>query len=185
MQDDLDIKISMLLDGELESQEALKILTKMKSEPELRAKWARYNAVSSAFKAKPVVVPDTGFFDRVADALDKEPIVLSPGNIPEKRRLRPPSIAAALAASVAILGVVFWTTVHSPINDYPNEPRLLTSTQNETPVATVPVKAHTTPKRIFPRRFNDYLITHNGSSYTAGAQRIIPYAQTVSYSSDH
>lgn len=181
MQDGLEIKISMLLDGELKPEEALKVLNRIKNEPTLRAKWLRYNAVSCAFKEKPAVLPDAGFFDRVSQAVSEQPIVLSPRTTKKKPR-RIPSIAAALAASVAVLAILFWSAIPSSLSTLSNEPRLLTSTQSGSSPRAVSVQS--SGSRTFPRRFNDYLITHNGSSYTAGAQTIVPYARTVGYSSD-
>ena len=115
MQEDLDIKISMLLDGELESEEALKIFARIRNEPELRAKWVRYNAVSCAFRGKSAVVPDENFFKRVSNALEQETHAFEPSVFSRKRPLGMPSMAAALAASVAVAGIVYWSGISGPM----------------------------------------------------------------------
>ncbi|MGR9105720.1 MAG: sigma-E factor negative regulatory protein [Gammaproteobacteria bacterium] len=185
MQEGLDLKLSMLLDGELESQDALEILSRMRDEPALRVKWLRYNVVSCACKGNSMLLSDPGFFDRVSKLLDQEA-----GNVKSiapaaKKTLRMLSITTALAASVAVVGVIAWSRIPSSLT-IPNygvkQITLATSKPNETlSRPALPVVSQPDENQIRPRRFNDYLITHNESTYTTGTQPVIPYARVISY----
>lgn len=188
MQEDSDIKISMLLDGELEPQEALEILTRIRNESALRAKWLRYNAASCACKGNSAIVPDYGFLERVSKALDAETQL---GGLNGFSRRKPPritSIVVALAASVAVVGVMLWSGVPASINTLSNDvlPVSLVfppqKTEQRIPVISVKSKPDRSPAS--PRRLNDYLITHNESTYSTDAQTMMPFARVVTYSYD-
>jgi negative regulator of sigma E activity len=187
MQEDLDIKISMLLDDELESREALRLFTRIRNESTLRAKWLRYNAVSCAFRGKSAILPDSNFFDRVSKALDEEAQVARPRAFPRRKPLRMTSIAVALAASVAVIAVIVWSGVPGLFNN-PGNPFngvdlvFFKRTASHAPALPIPAKADQNPA--VPRRLNDYLITHNESTYTTGAQTMMPFARVVSYTYD-
>ncbi|MGH8550758.1 MAG: sigma-E factor negative regulatory protein [Methylococcales bacterium] len=180
MQEELDIKISMLLDDELESREALEMFTRIRNESALRAKWLRYNAASCAFRGRSASLPDSGFFDRVSKALDGEVQVVRPGALARKKPLRMTSLAVALA----VVGVVVWSGISSlnnPGNHF-NPVSLIFSTQTEVRAPLVPVESKPSENPALPGRLSDYLITHNESTYTTGAPTMMPFARVVSFS---
>ncbi len=193
MQEDLDIKISMLLDDELASEEAMKIFNRIRNESALRAKWIRYNIASCAFKEKSTIFTDTGFFDRVSRALEHEAQIAGPSPDRRKKLLLNPAFATALAASVTLVAVIVWSAIPSlpgaPDNrsnqsNQSNQSALVASTQSKVAAPGLPAKLKPTERPALPRRFNDYLITHNESTYTTGAQTMMPYARVISYSND-
>ena len=102
----IDEAISALIDGDLASDDARRLLDRMADRPELRARWARYHAVRSTLEGAGVGGVRPGFAARVRAALDDEPTVLVP---------RPPARSApawvrpvagfAIAASVALVAV--------------------------------------------------------------------------------
>jgi len=194
MQEDLDIKISMLLDDELASEEALKIFNRIRNESALRAKWVRYNIASCACKEKSMLLTDFSFFDRVSKALELEPAIVAPK--PKARKMPPriPGFSLALAASAAVVAVVVWSGMvelrDSPENKF-NRNALAVSTPIRSPSPSIQAPARLLPaklnpghKQTLPKRLNDYLITHNESTYTTGAQTMMPYARVISYSND-
>lgn len=186
MQEDADIKISMLLDGELKSREALNILNRIRNESLVRAKWMRYNVVSCALKEKAKVFPDTGFCDRVSKALEQEVLFVAAKTSLRKFPLRNPLIATALAASIAAIGVMVWTGFPyspSPSDSRSNQAGLFLSSQSGN-ARVLPSKSEPAHRPALPNRLNDYLITHNESTYTTGTQTMMPYAQVISYRYD-
>ncbi|MGH8557219.1 MAG: sigma-E factor negative regulatory protein, partial [Methylococcales bacterium] len=176
MQEDLDIKISMLLDGELASGEALKVFNRIRNESALRAKWMRYNIASFAFKEKSAMFTDAGFFDRVSRALEHEAPIVGPNPGARKKLLPNPAYSMALAASVALVAVIVWSGIPSSTGTPDNRSNRsgLVATQGEAPAPVLPVKLEPAERPALPKRFNDYLITHNESTYTTGAQTMMP-----------
>ena len=185
MQDELELKMSMLLDGELDPKEAVRVLDQIKDDRDLRRKWLRYNCVSSVFKREPGHSPDMDFFDRVCSALDHEPVVEFSDRSASRTWLRKPSFAFALAASLAVMGIVFWWSVSSSLNSSP-DPGLpmIAAVQKNGSVADGRQTQRLATTSHVPRRLNDYLITHNGSSRSGVTQGFVPYARVVSYSSN-
>ena len=185
MQDELELKMSMLLDGELDPKEAVSVLSQIKDDTDLRRKWLRYNCVSSVFRREPGHSPGMDFFDRVCSALDHEPVVDFSDRSASRTWLRKPSFALALAASLAMIGIVFWWSISSSFNSSPDAVSgMIAAVQKNGSVAdgTKTQRLATIPH--VPRRLNDYLITHNGSSRSGGTQGFVPYARVVSYSSN-
>ncbi|MGH8474159.1 MAG: RseA family anti-sigma factor [Methylococcales bacterium] len=195
MQEDLDIKISMLMDDELACKEALKIFNRIRNESVFRAKWIRYNIASCACKAQSMILTDFNFFDRVSKALEQEPAIVAPKSRASKKLARISSVSLALAASAAVVAVIIWSGMAGlPGSSPPNTSdrnALAVSTPIEAPSAPIqapapwlPAKLDSAHKQNFPKRLNDYLITHNESTYTTGAQTMMPYARVISYSKD-
>jgi len=96
--------ISSLMDGELEGQEADRVIRACCSSEEHKDTWHAYHVIGEALRGQ-----SPGSAARRASimaALDKEPTVLAPrGRILETTFGR---IALAAAASVATVGVVSW-----------------------------------------------------------------------------
>ncbi len=176
MQEDLDLKVSMLVDGELDPAEAIRVLDEIRQNPQLRAKWNRYNAASLSMKSHSKVFPDATFFDKVSQVLESEPVILNPSRSRKKASNRF-AYAAALAASFVIVGFFAWSMVPKEFNQSPIEPILST-------VETYPANVQLVNQLSVPRRLNDYLITHNESAYQSGGQNILSYARVVSYSTE-
>ncbi|MCI0733640.1 MAG: hypothetical protein L0Y38_07440, partial [Methylococcaceae bacterium] len=165
----------------------LEMFTRIRNESQLRAKWLRYNAASCAFRGKRAILPDSGFFDRVSKALDEEAHVVRQSTFPRKKPPRVTLIAAALAASVAMLGVIIWSGIPASLDrlgDHFNRVGLVFSPRSEVRAPVVPFASKLDASPAFPKRLNDYLITHNESTYTTGAQPMMPFARVVSYSYD-
>jgi sigma-E factor negative regulatory protein RseA len=184
MQDELELKMSMLLDGELDPKEAVRVLDQIKDDRDLRRKWLRYNCVSSVFKREPGYSPDMDFFDRVCSTLEDESVVEFSVWSASRRWLRRPSFALALAASLAVIGIVSWWGISSPLNSSPDavSPMIAAVQKNGTVGGGREAQRLATTPNV-SRRLNDYLIMHNGSSRSGGTQGFVPYARVVSYSS--
>ncbi len=186
MQEELDIKISMLLDDELESEEALKIFSRIRNDSELRSKWLRYNAASCVLKGKPGMLPDDGFLDRISNALAQETLAAKPDVLRRKNPRHKLPVALAIAASVAVAAVIIWPGVPFSIDNVIRHFSLVNFSPLEVagPAASVQLQSEPAETGALPQRLNDYLITHNESTYTTGSLAVMPYARVISYSTD-
>lgn len=181
MQDDLEIKMSMLIDDELNSEEALEVLSQIRNDPQLREKWNRYKSMSYSLRHDSVVLPKPSFFDSVSQALEREVTTIGPVIAKESRGKKLPAIMMALAASIAGVAIFSWSNFASNLENPLQQ--TVASKVSATPTKLPKVQLANSPA--VPSRLNDYLITHDESIYSAGSQTMLPYARVVSYSSSN
>ncbi len=171
--------MSMLVDDELDSEEALQVLSQIRNNPELREKWNRYQSMSYSLRHDSVVLPKPTFFDAVNQALESEATVIGPMIANEKRVQNIPAVVLALAASVVGVAIFSWsnfaTNLETPLKS------TVAAQTVESPATVQKVQLAKAPE--VPERLNDYLITHDESTYSSGTQSMLPYARVVSYSS--
>lgn len=104
MREELNVKISQLVDGELAADDALKLLNSMQNDAEAAELYRRYDAVSQALKTDVFVAADAGFVERVSAQLQDEPIIFRPPKQSLRQHVRTTAaIAASLAATVVII----------------------------------------------------------------------------------
>jgi sigma-E factor negative regulatory protein RseA len=166
--DDLKQKLSLLLDGELSKNDSLALMSRIEQDAELRKQWHRYSLVSQVMQSGKILPVDERFVDKVRNALVNEPAILAPR--PEKHRYREKTITAALAASLAVVGVLVGKSIseYSPVRG----PELLAQTELSEPDDT---------RLTGDPQFQDYLVTHSETAYLAGAPGMLPYARLVTY----
>jgi sigma-E factor negative regulatory protein RseA len=101
-------KISCLVDGQLERDDAEALLAAVCSDPKLRSQWQQLHLVGDALRSSEVAAHHTpDFCDKVAAALAAEPTVLAPRPVRARQPMRRfilPGIA--VAASMAALSFV-------------------------------------------------------------------------------
>lgn len=101
----IDEQLSAFADGELPRAEAELLLARLAREPELRARWERFHAIGEAMRGGLPARYPRGLAAGVAGALGAEPaLVASPRAL--AGRWSRPLVGAAIAASVAVLGVL-------------------------------------------------------------------------------
>lgn len=107
--------LSALLDGETDELELRRILQKSESDPSILETWGRYNLVHSVLTATAVPV-SSGFANAFADKLDAEsPLSVSSRSASSGTGTWKQSLSKfAVAASVAIVGVVWLQTANQP-----------------------------------------------------------------------
>lgn len=118
MRNQLNEKLSLLADDELASQQADQLLKQIISDPELAAKWARYQLLSKAIKQQPAVIIEDDFVSKIQTRLSQEPIYLLPVKQPaflEKKAW------VALAACLAILSVWLFKPQFDPVSALPQD----------------------------------------------------------------
>lgn len=173
MQNNIEEKISMLLDDELSSKEAIALLEKIDQDDQLRQIWYRYNNISLALKSDQYISVDSQLSDHVKKSIEVVPTVLAP-NVGLQG---PKKWVFALAASVVFIAVFSWPRFFSDL---------------ETPAEPITIAEHLPEPLASPElaqwdeeldsRLNDYLVTHNESAYSTGMQGMLPYARVVGYS---
>lgn len=108
VEDQLSEQLSALADGELSREELPLLLARLDESPERRARLARYYLMRDGLQRGAGEGVDLGLADRVRDALQDEPThQVSRRALPGSRYLRP-AAGLALAASVALVGVLVW-----------------------------------------------------------------------------
>jgi len=112
----IDEQLSAFADGELPRGEAELLLARLAREPALRARWERYHAIGESLRGGlPVHYPRT-LAERVAALLVDEPD-LAGARRPALPRYARPLLGAAIAASVAVMGVlVVRMQVEAPVS---------------------------------------------------------------------
>ncbi|MGR9036108.1 MAG: sigma-E factor negative regulatory protein [Gammaproteobacteria bacterium] len=174
MHEELNKQISEFLDDELDQQEALRLLKKIKASPDLRNKLTRFEMIRHTLKNEVFVVPEPDFSARVSEAIRNEPIYLLPQ--PQKPKRTRKLLAAA--ASIAAVMVIAGSGIYRPITE--------TQTASLMPG---PVSPSSTPLALarqsqnhsINQRINDYLQAHNSSVYTNGQANFQPYARVTAY----
>ena len=173
MRNNLEEKISMLLDNELSGTEAISLLERIEQDDRLKQVWDRYNKISLTLKSNRYIPVDRHFPQRI-----KENIHLSSPPFPQRRGNRYKNWGYALAASLVCLSILTWTHLQTrspPQNSI--EPIAVVQTLPKATEKPDLVHQHYT----LDSRLNDYLVTHNESAYSAGVQGMLPYARVVSY----
>lgn len=102
----IESRISALVDGELEQDEAVAALAAAKEQRELQQKWLLYHLAGDALRQTPSLSP--GFNASFAARLAKEPTVLAPRRFSQPQR---PLVALSAAASVAAVSLVAWVAL--------------------------------------------------------------------------
>ena len=185
MTEELNQKISQLLDDDLSGEDALALLTKLQERPELQLKMSRYEAMSHVLKSDAFVPVQPGFAQRISAEIKKEPVFIA-------ARRRPKAFSywglSALAASVMVVAVLVSQEQH---HSGPSANSAVLLAKTEVPVTleqqaapqSVAYAQSSEPDPV-ASRLTEYLQAHNSSRYIDGTVSLHPYAQVVSYSQE-
>lgn len=106
--------LSALIDGELDAEQAARVLDALCRDPELQRRWSDLQLVGDALRSTEVAACHLdGFCARVRTALAAEPTVLAPGR-PRTLVRRYAVPGAAVAASVAAIAFVALPLLRAP-----------------------------------------------------------------------
>ncbi len=107
MNQQIDEKLSALMDDALPKHELAAVLDRLGSDPAERALWDRYHLIGDAIRGEAMRLEAQGISKRVSAMLEEEPTVLSPGAAgrPQPHWVKP-AVGSALAASVAVLAIL-------------------------------------------------------------------------------
>jgi sigma-E factor negative regulatory protein RseA len=169
-------QISALMDGELDSAEAGRQLSRVKQDSDLRSTWDTYHMIGDALRGSAMMSP--GLERRVAQRLASEPTVLAPRARPARRISPTVSYALSAAASLSAVAVVAWVALSGNVPGTAEQQARLAQAPAATSVAPS-VVAVAIPEAA---RAHDYLLAHQGVSPSTALQGVAPYVRTVTMS---
>jgi len=179
-----------VIDNELSEAEMLNLSHRIGSDQELRDTLIRYQLISDSMRGEEINLASMNLVSSVSRRLDSEPTVLAPA---KSRKHMPrwvqPAAGAALAASVAAVGILFGPQfINGPQHQAPANSGLQVVAQpvgKVTPAPTRVVKQENHWKTIEDKtrtRLTDYLEQHSQyASAPGGVQGVMPYTSFVSY----
>lgn len=160
-------RISALMDGELDGQEAIRELKRCGGDATLFEGWATYHLIGDVLRQEAPL--RSGFGARVREALAAEPTVLAPGPATIQRKTR--LLALSAAASVAGVLAVGWLALSYV--DSPAGGARSTDVAIAPAISVAPAVAEIDPS------MNEYLVAHHEST-TASMPSVTPYVRFVS-----
>lgn len=165
MQEQLNEKLSQLIDDELDSQQALSLLQTLQNDGLLKDKLRRYQIASQVMKTGEYSHVTSDFVDKIHEQIRQEPTYFLPQ---KKSAVNWQKAALAIAASVAL--AVVW--VSSKVDK-----------QMHNPLGSVEMMAQgkDVSAEEMHARFKDYLEAHDNAMYVNSVQAGQPYARVVGY----
>lgn len=194
MADNLEEKISVLVDGEMPREEIDGLMDGLKHDKTSQMCWRHYHLISDALKNNlPDELPED-FVNRISLALESEPLLSTPPRRTfDYQSFIRPTIGFALAASVAAVAFLGlgWNTQQTGMEQMPtlasnNSP----ASSGITTVSTQPVVSYTTvhgrqwdvEQPELASKLNDYLINHDQYSAVDGMHNsVLPQVRIVGY----
>lgn len=165
MQEQLNEKISLLIDDELDSQQALSLLGAIQDDESLKTKLQRYQLISQVLKNEESYLLDSEFAGKIHQQIRKEPTYFIPS---KNSKINWQKTGLAVAASVALAVVWIVNKIDRQSNAYP-EPQIALMTP--APIQADALIAH----------FGDYLQAHDNDVYIDNTARVQPYSRVVGY----
>jgi len=177
--------ISALMDGELEGEDAARVLALLRQDARLSETWATYHLVRDALRRSGPLSLDVS--QAVARRLAEEPTVLAPRPQPRLQRFAPWALAASLAA-VGFVGLFAWQLARVEGNGVvPSRievahsakvPLAVPSAPPATVLATTKEKAGTPAKKL-PLEAEPYLFAHQEFSPSYAMVGMPAYVRVV------
>lgn len=166
-------KISALMDGELDPEEAAVVVDQFRKMDGLREQWALYHLISDSLGQSDVKPFDITL--RVGARLADEPDIRA-ALVPRSSMKHRP-IAYAAAASIAAVAVAGWMSLQTM---QPSEvARQNLAENNPVPATAIPA----VPAAVSaPAQINDYLLAHREFSPSTSVHGVAPYMRTVAES---
>lgn len=181
MTDEHRQRLSELLDGELNSRSAVRVLDVVEGDGELRATWERYHLIGQALRGEPIDSEARLLAERIRAQIAVEPVPLRPRRASFAKRLGSQRFGAiAMAASVAFVAfaaapMLFRDT--GPVSDEDlSTPQLV---ERE----SIPMSRLQLEHPGLASKLDLYLVTHQATAPASGAKGMLPYATLVGYES--
>lgn len=165
-------KISALMDGELEGQEAQQLLARLKQDEELVQGWYAFHVIGDALRGERALSQE--FSQRMTARLTGEPTVLAPR--PARTKQRFTAYALSAAASMSAVALVGWVAFFN--NPLTPQPELASAPTP--PPATAPAPSTQLASVQSEGEMNEYLIAHQEFSPSTAIQGLAPYIRGVS-----
>ena len=169
---ELRMRISMLIDSDLEGGGNPRLIDKLEEDAELKAIWARYSLIGDVMRFPQSAVVDRGFAEKVSARLEKEPTVLAPKAPKRGLSVRPSIVSWALAASLAVMAIM----VGKSMNDHSEVFQSASASSAKTQVAG---RGGEPFENLAESQFNDYLVMHSETAYMAGSAGMLPHVRLI------
>lgn len=105
---EMNERLSALMDGELAAAEVGAVLAALRREPQLLARWRRYQLAAAALRNELGGAVDVTVLEAVHRRIEREPIPLPVRRRPGWRRWATGLALAASVAAVTVLGLDWW-----------------------------------------------------------------------------
>lgn len=171
---EMKMRISMLLDSELDGRDNPRLIDRLESDAELKASWGRYSLIGDVMRSKNGLLADKDFAANISAMIADEPTILVPKNaLKNGTSLRPSLVSLGLAASLFAVAIL----VGKSVNEHSDVFQMASNSRQ----AKVQV-ADNNPdsiERQADSQFNDYMVMHNETAYMAGSAGMLPYVRLV------
>lgn len=180
-------RVSTLMDGELDYDEAVREIARVKQDAACCDAWHNFHAIGDAMRGEhaPAGALTPGFSQRLSERLALEPAVMAPRLRLSTTARTIQTYALSAAASVAAVAAVGWAALNMLNPDA--APGTLTQAPaiSATMAAAVAPQLSSAPSRVepvamAPEHVHEYLLAHQGISPTTAIQGVTPYIRTVS-----
>lgn len=178
MADKTSEQLSALIDGECETPEVELAILRLCKDKELQACWESYHLISDALKNNIPEVINTGFCDRLSQAIATGSLPPAKASVPQYS-WRKPATGVALAASVAVVALIGLKAFQPGDAGSPT----LTAAAPATERASASYAGPDGPRPFNPR-LNNYLVNHNEYASMASVNGMMPYVRMVGYQPD-
>ncbi len=184
MSEQIREQLSALYDGELPAQEQALLLERIARDPELRARWTRYQLIGDGLRNNLPAHIDLGLADRVMREIEGLPAP-QPVRAAAATRLLKPLAGLAVAASVAVVAVLAVQQLRAPAPGAVAQVAALQSAPPETYDRVPGIRWQAPPGSVQARqvdnRLNEYLVNHSEYAASGGVQGMPPYVRIVGY----
>jgi sigma-E factor negative regulatory protein RseA len=162
-------EISTLMDGELERDEAARLIKSLGSDSARRADWETYHLIGACLRGEyPVSGSRSCARDELFKRLAEEPTVIAPGAMARRMSERRTRIALAMAASLVTVSAVTAIALKQQAGSATAPVQLV---QKSAPALVVQnVAARDSGATAMTPKVNDYLILHRQFAYPSGFQ---------------
>jgi sigma-E factor negative regulatory protein RseA len=176
-------RVSTLMDGELDSDEAAREITHVKQDAARRDAWNTYHAIGELMRGEhmPAAGSSPGFSRRLSEKLALEPTIVAPRlRLPATAKSRQ-TYALSVAASVAAIAVVGWVAMNMLNPDAaPATLAQAPAGKSAAVLQSLAAPSQREPVVMAPEHAHEYLLAHQGISPTTAIQGVTPYIRTVS-----
>lgn len=188
MHEEMNQKISRLIDNELDQAETLDLLKKMQSDEALKLQMSRYQAISQALKTDVFYQVRSDFSYKVFQEIQQEPAYFLPQlkqQQTQERHSKRTKIFAVAASTLAAAVLVGQILRHNQAeNIYQTVTAMPVSGQQWSASIARPEATQQINRHPLNAQFNDYLQAHNNSVYTNGEANFQPYAKVTAFGKD-
>ena len=171
---DLRMRMSMLMDSDLDGRDNQRLIDTIETDADLKAAWANYSQIGDVIRSSASgLMADKNFADTISAIIAQEPTILAPKASKSSSNRRLSVATIGLAASLAMVAVL----VGKSVNDHAEVFHMASYNQARSNLAAD--KYGNQVENQADSQFNDYLVMHNESAYMAGSAAILPYVRVV------